>query len=60
MTFRNNVERMTLANLLLLFKEDLGLGRAFSNQYALLLDLIVAMNPESPDLQDFYKVSFPY
>jgi len=53
--FRNNVERMTLANLLLLFKEDLGLGRGFSNQYALLLDLIVAMNPEAPDLQDFIR-----
>ena len=42
-TFRNKVERMTLINMMLLFKKDLGLGSVCSNLYQLLIDLVRAI-----------------
>jgi len=51
--FRNKVERMTLINLMLLWREELGFGKVQSNLYRLLLDLILETNPDNPDRADF-------
>jgi hypothetical protein len=51
--FRNKVERMTLINMMLLWKKELGFGKVQSNLYRLLLDLILETNPESPDRMEF-------
>lgn len=51
--FRNKVERMTLINMMLLWKKDLGFGKVQSNLYRLLLDLILETNSENPDRMEF-------
>jgi hypothetical protein len=53
--FRNKVERLTLINMMLMFQKELALGTASSPLYALLLDLIMELDPEDPDgsLSDF-------
>ncbi len=54
-TFRNKVERMTLINMMLLFKKDLGLGSVCSNLYQLLIDLVLHLDPEKPDPREFMR-----
>ena len=54
-TFRNRVERLTLVNLMLLFKKELGLGEVSSNLHHLLLDMVQHLDPKNPDLRKFLK-----
>jgi hypothetical protein len=54
-TFRNKVERMTLINMMLLFKKDLGLGQVASNLYQLLIDLVLHLDPNHPDPKEFLR-----
>jgi hypothetical protein len=53
--FVGQVQRMTLANVLLNNKETLGLGKACSNLYAMLLDAVQNMDPENPDPRKFIR-----
>ena len=52
--FRNQVERMTLAQMMLSMQNDIGLGKTSSNLYQLLLDLIMSLDPEKPDARAFF------
>jgi hypothetical protein len=54
-TFRNKVERMTLINMMLLFKKDLGLGQVCSNLYQLLIDMVLHLDPQNPDPKEFLR-----
>jgi hypothetical protein len=47
--FRNQVERLTLINMMLLFQKDLGLGRVHSSLFHMLIDLIMHVDAEEPD-----------
>ena len=53
--FAGQVERMMLTNLMLLFQEDLGLGKQSSNLYQLLLDMILHLDPEQPNPMEFLR-----
>jgi len=53
--FRNEVERLTLVNIMLLHQKDLALGTAPSNLYSLLIDLIKFTDPQNLDRSDFIK-----
>jgi hypothetical protein len=52
-TFRNKVERLTLINFLLLFRKELRLGQAYSSLFQLLIDLVLQLDGENPDLAKF-------
>lgn len=54
-SFVGRVERMTLANLMLSNQEALGLGKACSNLYPMLLDVVENMDPEDPDPRSFVR-----
>src|SRR6185503_18989225 len=49
------VEKFSLANMMLLFKNDLALGKVGSNLYRMLLDLVRYVNPETTDLREFRR-----
>ena len=53
--FRNKVDRLTLINMMLLFKKDLALGKTLSSLYQMLLDVVKHTNPEAPDPMDFLR-----
>jgi len=53
--FRSQVERLTLINSMLLFRDELSLGTASSGLYRLLLDLVLVMDPENPNPEQFIK-----
>ncbi len=53
--FVNQVERMTLVNLMLLWQKDLGLGEVQSNLFRLLLDLVLKTDGEEPDGMKFLR-----
>lgn len=46
--FRNQVERMTLANFFMVHRNSIGLAENHSNLYNLLLDLVLYLDPENP------------
>lgn len=54
-SFVGHVERMTLANLMLSNQEALGLGKASSNLYAMLLDVVENMDAKDPDPKAFIR-----
>ena len=54
-SYRNKVERMTLTNMMLLFQDELGLGRMSSNLYQLLLDLVLHLEPSADDPREFMR-----
>jgi hypothetical protein len=53
--FQRRVERMTLANMMLVFQRDLGLGKVFSSLYQLLLDMVLHVDSETSDLREFME-----
>ena len=53
--FRNKVDRLTLINMMLLFKKDLALGKTLSSLYQMLLDVVKHTDPEAPDPMDFLR-----
>jgi hypothetical protein len=53
--FIGNVDRMSLANVLLSNQEVLDLGSRTSNLYAMLLDAVQGMDPDDPDPSEFIR-----
>jgi hypothetical protein len=53
-SFKRKVEALTLAKLLLLQKDELGLGKEGTNLYDLLLDMVEMLNGAEPNLKEFF------